>query len=56
MIWIGVASIGLAIVTILGIFPLPKVLITLEFFAGIWLIIWGYEKRQKQRANSRRQS
>jgi hypothetical protein len=49
MIWLGIASIGLAMVTILGGLPLPKVLITLEFFVGVWLILWGYDRRQKKR-------
>lgn len=56
MMWIGIALIGLAMVTILGGLPLPKVLITLEFFVGLWLILWGHDRRQKQRNAERRDS
>lgn len=49
MIWLGIASIGLAVATMTGLFPLPKVLITTEFFGGLFLIFFGYKKRQEQR-------
>ncbi len=49
MIWMGIALIGMAVATIFGFVPIPKVLITLQFFGGLFLILWGYERRQKKR-------
>lgn len=47
MMWIGIALIGMAVATIFGLVPIPKILITLQFFGGLFLIIWGYERRKK---------
>lgn len=56
MIWLGIASLGLALVTISGVFPLPKALITLEFFGGLGLIFWGCSRRQERRNDSQQES
>ena len=56
MIWLGIASIGLALVTISGVLPLPKALITLEFFGGLGLILWGCSRRQEKRSKNNDQS
>lgn len=50
MFWVGgVALIGLAVATIVGFVPLPKVLITLEFFGGLFLIYLAFERRDRGR-------
>lgn len=48
MFWAGgILLMGMAAGTILGLLPLPKVLITLEFFGGLFLIYLAFERRHK---------
>lgn len=46
MIWGGIALMGVAFLTIFGVIQLPKVLITLEFFLGLGLIMWGMARNE----------
>jgi threonine/homoserine/homoserine lactone efflux protein len=50
MFWAGgIALISLAVLTMLGLVPIPKVMITLEFFSGLYLIYLAFERRDRQK-------
>lgn len=50
MFWAGgIALMGLSVLTMLGIVPIPKVMITLEFFGGLYLIYLAFERRDRQK-------